>query len=203
MVLYNPLDQLGEYAEDFITHYMGKGIKIRAGEKIKFPDPAAKHILTEFSPRGLVVLDYDDAGNEEKRAKEGIEKNREFKLRQLNVFNETNEARKHTGLPYLWPKDHIKKYAKEFGLKLTESYRVDDTHLAREKTLMDENAQLRKQFKELMDMMAGKFEMKVPIQAVNIDTGNPNNEVAPVNESAPLNKDGSPDKRFKNKDPGG
>jgi len=170
-VVYNPTDKLGEeFQEEFRGHYMGVGIGITPGQKIKLPDAKARHLLNEFAPRGLVALDYGD--DEEKRANEGLERNRNFKLKQLNDFNEKNEARKHMGLPYLWPTETLKRYAKEIGVKLTESYKVDDAQLQRAKALEEENKNLRSQmaemnekFEKLMSMVSEKFTQEEEAKA--------------------------------------
>ena len=203
MVLFNPTHKLEkEFQETFKTHYMGIGYFIKPGEKIKFPDPAARHILTEFSSRGLVVLEYGDEEKIAEKTQEGLEKNKEFKLKQLNAFNETNEAHKHQGLPYLWPKPFLKAYAKEFGLKLIESYKVDDAHLQRAKELRDENIELKQQmkdmnekFEKLMDVVSDKLSIKPDNDEITI---NPEDDEHKEDETdIPTTKDGKPDKRFK------
>jgi len=192
MVLYNPTDRLGkDYQEDFRGFYMGVGRVVKAGEKVKFSENVAKHLLTEFSVRGLVVLNFGD--DAEEKAKEGLEKNREFKIKQLNTFNTTNEQHKYQRLPYLYPKEHLKKYAKELGVKLVDSFEIDDSHIKREKELREENAQLREDLRKLMDMVSDKLGVQTDESVVH----------TPESPNIPLNKDGTPDKRFKNKeDPG-
>lgn len=154
VVLFNPTHKLEEkFQESLDGFYMGKKIEVGPGKKVKVQDAAARHLLNELGPRGLISLDYDDAGKEEERAKEGLERNRAFKVKQLNDFNEKNSARKHRGLEYLWPADHIKLYAEEIGVKLVESYQVDDAQLQKVKSLETENRELRDQMKEMNEKM--------------------------------------------------
>lgn len=164
-VIYNPTDRLGkEFQEEFRGHYMGVGFGIEPGQKVKFDNPGkVRHILNEFSPRGLVALEYGDEEKIDEIAEKGLERNRHFKVKQINDFNEKNSARKHRGLEYLWPTDTIKHYAKEIGVKLVESYQIDDAQLQKVKTLEDENKALKGQigdlnvkFEKLMDMMSNQ-----------------------------------------------
>lgn len=193
-VLFNCTDRLGEeFAEPFVGQYLGLEVRIDPGQKLKVSDPTARHILNVFAPRGLISLDYGD--DEEKRAEEALERNRAFKIKQINDYNEKNEARKHQGLPYLWPHKQIKVYAKEFGAKLIESYKIDDAQIKKTEALEKENTDLKtqmselmKEFSELKDLLKGgnaKVEEEIP-------------------EEIPRTKDGKFDKRYKPKeDPGG
>ncbi len=154
VVLYNPTEKLEEkFQESLDGFYMGKKIEVGPGKKVKVQDAAARHLLNELGPRGLISLDYDDAGKEKERAKEGLERNRAFKVKQLNDFNEKNSARKHRGLEYIWPADHIKLYAKEIGVKLVESYQIDDAQLQKVKTLETDNQALREQIAGMNEKM--------------------------------------------------
>ena len=165
-VLYNPTDKLDEeFQETFPGMYLGKAIDIKPGAKIELDDKAARHLLNNFASRGLISLVYgDDGEKEEKKIKTALDRNRTFKIKQINDYNEKNEARKHQGLPYLWPHKQVKAYAKEFGAKLIESYKIDDAQLQKSKELEDENIKLKVQMAEmngkmekLMEMVSGKI----------------------------------------------
>lgn len=185
-VLYNPTDKLDKkFQEMFRGQYLGKGIRIEPGQMLKVPDPTARHLLNELAPRGLLSLNFGD--NTEEKAKEGLERNRAFKVKQLNDFNEKNSARKHQGLPYLWPMDHLKLYAEEIGVKLVESYQVDDAQLQKVQTLEKEN-------KELKDQMTG---MNEKMNQILDQMKEPEVKEFVEEINAPLTKDGKVDKRFK------
>jgi len=185
-VLYNATDKLGEkFQEIFKGQYLGRCQVIKPGQKIKVPDAAARHFLNELSPRGLISLDFGD--DDEERAKEGLERNREFKVKQLNDFNEKNSARKHMGLPYLWPTKFLKLYAEEIGVRLVESYQVDDAQLQKVKTLETDNTALRAQIAEMnekMNQILDQMAKKEP-------------EPKEEEVETPVTKLGEPDKRFK------
>lgn len=193
-VLWNPTDRLEEeFAESFIGQHLGVEVRVDPGQKLKVSDKTAKHILNIFAPRGLISLDYGD--DEEKRAEEALERNRTFKIKQINDYNEKNEARKHMGLPYLWPHKQIKIYAKEFGAKLIESYKIDDAQMAKTQALEKENLDLRAQMSEMNE------KMNLLLERMDGEDKEPK-EVPEV----PLTKNGKPDKRFvakEKEDPGG
>lgn len=185
-VLFNPTNKLDEkFQELFRGQYLGVGQIIKPGQKVKVPDATARHLLNELAPRGLISLDYGDA--EEARAKEGLERNREFKVKQLNDFNEKNSARKHQGLPYLWPTPTLKLYAEEIEVKLVESYQVDDAQLQKVNTLETENKDLREQMKEMNDKMNQILEQMTK----------PEENTDKEETDIPTTKSGQPDKRFK------
>lgn len=193
-VLFNPTNKLDKkFHELFRGQYLGKGIRIEAGQKLKVPDATARHLLNELAPRGLLSLDFGD--DDEERAKEGLERNREFKVKQINDFNEKNSARKHQGLPYLWPTDTIKLYAEEIGVILVESYQVDDAQLQKVKTLETENQTLKDQMVEMSQKMNQILDQITKSEPVEDPLTDPILE-DPIEET-PLTKSGKPDKRFK------
>ena len=185
-VLYNATDRLEKkFQEIFKGQYLGKGIRVLPGQKLKVPDATARHLLTQFAPRGLISLDFGDEDKIEEIAKEGLERNRAFKVKQLNDFNEKNSARKHMGLPYLWPTATLKLYAEEIGVKLVESYQVDDAQLQKVQTLEVENKTLRDQMAEMNEKMNQILEQMTKPEPEEEET------------DTPLTKEGKADKRFK------
>lgn len=152
VVLFNPTDGLEEkFQETFIGHHMGTRYDIKPGQKLKVTDKAGSHFKNEFAARGLVFLDFGD--DPEEQAKIGLERNRAFKVKQINDFNEKNSANKHRGLPYLWPTPTLKVYAQEIGVKLVESYQVDDAQLQKVKMLEEENLTLKTQIGEMNEKL--------------------------------------------------
>ncbi len=194
-VLFNPTDGLEKkFQESLDGFYMGKKIDIGPGKKVKVQDAAARHLLNELGPRGLLSLDYDDAGKEKEIAKEGLDRNRAFKVKQLNDFNEKNSARKHRGLEYLWPTKTLKLYAEEIGVKLVESYQIDDAQLQKVKSLEEENTILRTQMTEMNEKMNQILEQITKPEFVKED---PLTDPILEDPETPLTKSGVPDKRFK------
>jgi len=121
MILFNPSN------EDFETQYIGETIAIMAGAKVKVDDPRGRHILNTLGPRGLVTLEYGDEGaGEDRKAEEGIARNKAFKRKQVMDFNQNNQVRAQTKSPYLSPSKQLQAYAKELGIGLEEPYKIPD-----------------------------------------------------------------------------
>lgn len=208
-VLFNPTHKLDKkFQESLDGFYMGRKIDVGPGKKVKVQDGAARHLLNELGPRGLISLDYDDAGNEEERAKEGLERNRAFKIKQLNDFNEKNAARKHRGLEYLWPTVTIKLYAEEIGVKLVESYQIDDAQLQEVQRLKGENTALKEQMTEMNEKMTQILDqLAKPETETETKSDAEPEKVNPVldtilnedekDQEGPLTKEGKRDKRFR------
>jgi hypothetical protein len=162
LVLLNPTN------EDLDMQYAGISLTLKAGEKRAYEIACARHLLNGFGQRGLTSLSY--GANEEEIAKEGRERNIEFKKRMVTEYNQRNENRKHMGLNYHPPTEHVKKYAIELGLELLEPYRVRDEERGEVADLRKENRDLKNQvndmmaqFKEAMEQMkqVSKQENKV------------------------------------------
>ena len=121
IILFNPTN------EDFETQYIGETIMLRAGAKVKVDDPRGKHILNTLGPRGLVTLEYGDEGaGEDKKASNGVSRNKAFKRKQVLDFNQNNQQRLQGKMPYLSPSRQLKAYAQELGIGLEEPYKVVD-----------------------------------------------------------------------------
>ncbi len=197
-VLYNPTGKLDKkFQEIFKGQYLGKGMRVEPGQKLKVPDATARHLLNELSPRGLMSLDFGDEDKIDEITKEGLERNRTFKVKQLNDFNEKNSARKHMGLPYLWPSKFLKLYAEEIGVKLVESYQVDDAQLQKVKGLEEENKALRDQMSDMNEKMNQILNYMPKPAGPDTRFGSVEDPVPNVDGTTPLTKDGVPDKRFK------
>lgn len=157
IVLFNPTN------ENFEATYGGQTFRIpkfpEDGHLIRVDDNKGNHILNQLGPRGLTSLDYGDEGAiKEKKAKDGIKRNRDFKLKQILRYNQDNEQRKATQRIYVDPPAFIKDYAKELGIGLLEPYQVADVkneeiaELKKQAEKRDqENTELRNTVKELMD----------------------------------------------------
>lgn len=140
MMIWNPTNEKLTYQVG------GKSYFFTPGERIKLEDSVAKHLLHNLGPRGLSVLEY---GCDEKQiGDDGIERNREFKVKQITEYNQRNETRKQTNFPYLTPTKEIKAYAIELGIGLLEPYAPrDEEHEA--------TASMRKEIDELKALIRG------------------------------------------------
>lgn len=163
MVLWNPTD------EDFDDmQYAGISISLKAGEKQAFAMKCATHLLNAFGQRGLTSLIY--GADEEKISREAIQRNRDFKVKQVVDYNQRNENRKSMNLGFLPPTELLKKYAIELGLKLLEPYTVRDEERTGISEAKQENELLKaklenqeKEMAELKDMMKQFIEsQKIP-----------------------------------------
>ncbi len=175
-VLFNPTN------EDFDAQYIGVTYTIEAGGKTKVDDKAGRHILNVLGPRGLMSLDFGDEGEgQERKAKIGRQRNYEFKRKQVLRFNQQNQQRELSRLPYQAPESIIADYADEVGIQLVQPYRPESeqsekigkltqdlqdsaTRLVEKdkdiKVLQTQVADLTDKMTSFMDMMAGKKDVE-------------------------------------------
>lgn len=183
IVLFNPTNEKLE------ATYGGQTFRIpkfpEDGHLVRVDDNKGNHILNQLGPRGLTSLDYGDEGDiKERKAKDGIKRNRDFKLKQIMRYNQDNEQRKATQRIYVDPPAFIKDYAKELGIGLLAPYEVADvkneeiSELKKEAEKRDrENLELRNQVMDLMSTvqkLLGEIEKtpeekKAEEQQKNID----------------------------------
>jgi len=146
-VVWNPTN------EDFDMQYAGISFTIKAGEKRELEGNCAGAILNSHGARGLTVLKYGDEANEDRIASAARDRNREFKMRQVVLYNQQNENRKHMNLGYLPPMAKLKEYALELGIKLLEPYNVREEERAGISEAKRENEALKEEMAELKAMM--------------------------------------------------
>lgn len=146
--------------DDFNYQYGGLSFTIQAGKRKKVSEPEGNHVLNELGPRGLTRLVYDDDGksiNEDKIAEDAIERNKEFKIKQIYTYNERNERRKAAGQAYDPPTAIVKKWAAELGINLLKPYDMADGERGKIAELTRENSDLRavmeKQAEDIKTMM--------------------------------------------------
>jgi hypothetical protein len=152
MVLFNPTN------EDMDMQYAGISLTLAAGTKQAYEISCARHLLNGFGPRGLTSLIF--GADEAKVAAEAIQRNKDFKAKQVVDYNQRNEARKQMGLGYLPPTEHVKKYAIELGLELLEPYRVRNEERGEVADVRRENAELKAQMTALMSKFDTLMAMK-------------------------------------------
>lgn len=137
LTLWNPTNEDLEGMQ-----YAGISIGLKAGEKQIFAIKCAAHLLNAFGQRGLTSLVY--GSDEGKVGKAAIQRNLDFKTKQVVDYNQRNENRKAMQLGYLPPTETLKKYALELGLKLLEPYTVRDEERAGITKATAENEELKK-----------------------------------------------------------
>ena len=137
------------------------------GHKIKVPDNKANHILNYLGPRGICVLEYGDESKEQQIAEAGLQRNKEFKIKQVVRYNQDNQAREQSLKPYIEPTAQVKRYAEEVGIKLIEPYVVEDT---KNKKISDLEAKLTEQSEQMQAMMAQMTKMMEDKTGVKVDT---------------------------------
>ena len=163
MVIWNPSN------EDIDMQYAGVSFTLKSGEKRDFDVNVANYIINSFGVRGLTPLKYGDEPNEKKLGDDGIARNMEFKKRQITLYNQQNENRKHMNLGYQPPSEILKRYAIELGLKLLEPFTVRDEERAAISKSSIENEELKqklavqeKEMAELKDMMKQFMSREIP-----------------------------------------
>lgn len=121
IILFNPTN------EEMKTQYIGEDVVLAPGSKVRVDDARGRHVLNVLGPRGLMTLEYGDEGeHEERKARQGRERNMEFKRKNVMNFNTMNDdrAQKHQG--YITPTPTLKEYSRELGIKLFEPYSSSD-----------------------------------------------------------------------------
>ena len=143
--------------------YAGVSLRMEPGQKEQYEINCARHLLNNFGARGLTSLIYGATVEQEKQiGLDAVDRNLEFKKKQVIEYNQRNEARMQMKLSYLPPTGHVKKYAIELGLKLLEPYAVRDEERSDIADTKRENKQLREEMAELrqlvQQMLKGKTE---------------------------------------------
>jgi hypothetical protein len=143
--------------------YSGLSYTLEPGKRMKVDEAMGNHVLNSMGNRGMTRLVFDDEGksvNEEGLAKDALERNKDFKIRQVYVYNERNERRKAAGQAYDPPTKQVKEYAVELGISLLKPYDMQDAEKGQIGKLTEENQELRtsltsltKQMNEMMEMI--------------------------------------------------
>ena len=136
VVLYNPTNEFMRMT------FAGRSFPMVPDAKVKVSDSCGKHLLNQYTARGLCSLDFGDQDNIGKIRDEGRARNRAFKIRCIDDHNQKNVERKGSGLPYLHPTKQLLQYAKELEVGLLEPYRIDDASAAIKKENEDLKSRL-------------------------------------------------------------
>ena len=161
VVLYNPTN------EEMKVTFGGRNFFLKPESKTKVTDACGRHVLNEYSQRGLCSLDYGDESKEIEIAEAGRATNEAFKVKQIEEYNQQNEARKAIGLPFNPATKKLLEYAEELSLVLSQPYKVSDTVAKESKELRAENDELKGQVNYMqsqMNKLAEKMNKLLVIQ---------------------------------------
>jgi hypothetical protein len=148
--------------EDLDYTYGGLSYTLKAKTRKKVKEPEGNHALNALGSRGLTKLVFDDDGksiDEDKIEADAIERNKEFRIRQINTYNYRNETRKASGQPYDVPTKEVKRYAAELGIALLQPYSMVEGEKAVVAQLSKDNEDKDRQLKEQGDAIAKLTEM--------------------------------------------
>lgn len=160
LFLWNPTK------EDFDYTYGGLSYRLESGKKKRVTEAEGNHVLNALGSRGVTRLVFDDEGksiNEEQIAADAIDRNREFKERQIIQYNERNERRKSSGQPYDPPTKAVRQYAAELGIELLKGYdmavaekaqiaKLNTESEAKDKAMSDLSKQIEEQNKIIAEI---------------------------------------------------
>jgi sugar phosphate isomerase/epimerase len=155
-IIYNPTNEV------LIGEHSGVTLIVNPEDKIKIEDSKAKHLLNKLGRRGLSVLDY--GCDEKKVGEEGIERNIDFKKKQVIEYNQRNESRKMQSMSYLMPTKSVKAYAIELGIELNEPYSLKDAEKEAITETKKENTELKKQINNLEDKLTQILDSLPPVE---------------------------------------
>ena len=150
IILYNPTN------EELTGQHGGNSITIKSKVKMEVEDPRGNHLLNSLGPRGLCVLTY--VCDEKQVKADGIQRNYEFKKKQVVEYNQRNENRKAQGLPYLPPTKEVKSYGVELQLQLLEPYAIRDEERGEIADIKVRNKELQSQIVDLQIMLTKFIE---------------------------------------------
>jgi hypothetical protein len=138
--LWNPT------VDDLPFQYAGLSYTLLSGKRMKVDEAMGNHVLNTMGSRGLTKLVFNEDGqsiDEEKIAADAIERNHEFKVRQIYVYNERNERRKAAGQQYDPPSKEVRGYAAALGIELLKPYEMAEGEKGQIGILGKENQALR------------------------------------------------------------
>jgi len=173
-VVYNPT------SEDFEVLFQGIPVRIKGvhfdhdkgievdGQKIKMDDARANHCLHELGPRGLCQLEYGDEAKIDEIRESARRRNKEFKAKQVQRYNQQNEMNRQTNRPFIPTPAHIRDYADELGIKLIKPFEIEDPKKDRAVALEQENKELKK----TLDRQSRQFDLLMKrLDAMGVDAG--------------------------------
>jgi hypothetical protein len=140
--------------DDLSAQYGGCRYTFPAREVREVEDVVGNHILNTHGQRGLCRLKFGDHDKIAEIGAEGVARANAFKVKQVMNHNQLNLARMQVGLSYIQPTPEVKRFAAELGLELDQPASVRrNESIAEIRELQEENNDLQKQMKKLMDMV--------------------------------------------------
>lgn len=184
---------ISNYTPDDVEYVYG-GIHgtIKSGQLKEIEDAAGRHVLNKFDRRGLLQLQFGD--KTEDKQKQAMSLWKSFWKRQITIFNQDNERRKHTQREYVEPTEELLAHAKKMGIEIVGPWSVKETDDALVKNLRDENFELRtqlnavvEQVKSLVDAMQvrGDIPMELRTAAEKVELSQAGVKVTPEPEKEP------------------
>jgi hypothetical protein len=155
--------------------YGGLSYTLEAGKRKRVEEALGNHVLNSLGARGMTTLLYDEEGKsigEEQIGKDAIQRQKDFKIRQIVIYNERNERRKAAGQPYDTPTPTVKKYAAEMGIALLQPYAIAEAEKGQIGKLTFENDLLKNQMAEMMKKLtaiSSAKEVEIPEGSVKCD----------------------------------
>lgn len=124
IVIYNPTNDI------LSTQYIGEDVTLQPGEAIKVDEQRGKHVLGVLAPRGLCSLSYGDEKKIKEIGAQGIKRNREWKVKQVNNWNQFNQRMMSKGRDYNPPSKEIMAYSDEVHVPIVKQYSVGNESAA-------------------------------------------------------------------------
>lgn len=132
--------------------HIGQVGTLKPGAVEKFEDNRGKHILTKFTARGVLKLEWGD--DQELKKKQAMEQYRKFWTWQVQSFNQDNQKREATKREAVPPTPLLEKKAKELGLELLGPWRAPQIDESTEMgQLKKENLELKISMGNMMSKM--------------------------------------------------
>jgi hypothetical protein len=161
IVLVNPTNEDLDYQYGGLSYSIPARKDGKNGTK-KVQDSEGHHALNSLTSRGMTKIEYDDEGqpiNGEKNETDAIERNRQFKIRQINTYNYRNQQRKASGQSYDVPTPAVMRYAVELGIDLLQPYTMATGEKAQVAKLTEENETKDRLLKDQGDAITKLTEM--------------------------------------------
>lgn len=163
LFLWNPTDQDIKYQYGGLSYTLkGQCDEFPDGQKKKVEEAEGRHVLNEFTAKGMTKLVFDDNGkviNEEQVKVDAIERCKNFKIKQITDYNRMNMQLKAGNKPYAMPTETVRKYAVELGIELLKPYEMAEGEKGQLGKLTSENQELKESVAVLTKQMVEMMEM--------------------------------------------
>lgn len=126
---------------------------LKTNDVKEFDESRGNHILNEYTPRGLLRMEYND--DPEIKKKEAMAIYTRFWEKQVVVFNQHNERLKNENKAFVMATPQLETKAKEMGIELVGPWKLKIPAQNKEiERLQRENRELGSKFDKLQDQMA-------------------------------------------------